>query len=115
MLTNKTNNSAIAKSDLIRAVFSANQDNNSQASIRRIIDGLLNSILKSIQDGTKEIRLTGFGAFRIRYVDAKSGVNPKTGKPMSIKGYYQISFRPGRGTKAALAHAAEQRLNKTKR
>ena len=61
-------------------------------------DGIIASSLKS---GDK-VQITGFGSFQARKREARTGRDPRTGKPIQIKASTQPAFKAGQGFKDAL-------------
>jgi DNA-binding protein HU-beta len=58
------------------------------------IDDVLDAIQHELEEGN-DVKLLGFGQFRIQTRKAREGRNPKTGEPLSIPETNYISFRSG--------------------
>lgn len=69
------------KTDFVKAV--AEQAKMSQKDTKEIIDAALEVIADQLKAGEK-VTLTGFGTFEVRQRQAREGVNPQTGKKISI-------------------------------
>jgi len=59
------------------------------------VQTMLDLISKEITKG-KKVTLTGFGSFDIGKRKARSGVNPRTGKPINIPATKMPRFKPSR-------------------
>ena len=57
-------------------------------------DNFLNAIQHELEEGN-DVKLLGFGQFRIQTRKAREGRNPKTGEPLSIPETNYVSFRSG--------------------
>lgn len=53
------------------------------------------TIKEAIQNG-EEIELRGFGSFRFRHRGARSGRNPRTGKPVQVPSKNILYFKPSK-------------------
>ncbi|MDP3846955.1 MAG: HU family DNA-binding protein [Pseudomonas sp.] len=63
---------------------------------------VLNSILDEISTalGRKDsVTLVGFGTFVQRHRGARTGKNPQTGEPVTIKASNTVAFKPGKALK----------------
>jgi len=59
----------------------------------------VNMFFKTIKGALKEgeeIELRGFGSFRFRQRDARSGRNPRTGEPVNVPPKKVLYFKPSR-------------------
>jgi DNA-binding protein HU-beta len=57
------------------------------------LNAVMKSITKCLNDG-KEVRLPGFGTFRVHLRPESDGRNPRTGKPIKIPAMKVPKFRP---------------------
>jgi nucleoid DNA-binding protein len=87
----------VNKAELIETV--AAQTGCSKASAERRIDAVLKGVSRGLRRD-REVRLVGFGTFRVSRRRARTGVNPRSGKPIRIKASSRISFRAGKDLKA---------------
>src|SRR5262249_11769638 len=60
-----------------------------------IVDAVFTSIIEALQRGDK-IELRGFGSFRIRKRDSRTGRNPKTGAGVVVPAKRVPHFKPGK-------------------
>ncbi len=79
----------------------ANQLNVSKNMSKQMVDGLLSLVSDSLSKG-QEVRIQGFGTFKVSQRAARNGVNPRTGAPLKIKAMKVASFKPGKELKAAV-------------
>lgn len=87
------------KGHLIEAV--ASELGGSKATANRAID----AVIKSIRQGIKEddaVTIVGFGTFSKRNRPARTGRNPATGEPMTIKASTTVGFKPSQALKASV-------------
>lgn len=91
------------KSELIQQVADRAGLNRSQA--QKAIDALFSAedgIITDALRGGSKVTITGFGSFETRQREARTGRNPRTGKPIEIGPSTSATFRPGKGLKDAL-------------
>lgn len=69
-----------------------------KATCKRCLDSFINIIGEELKKG-REVALTGFGTFKILKRKARMGMNPATGKKMSIPAKKVPKFQPGKGLK----------------
>ena len=87
------------KSDLVKIVADAGELSNAAAG--RVLDALLESIVKSVTKG-ESVVLTGFGSFEATKRAARQGRNPQTGETIQIAAATLPRFKPGKGFKDAV-------------
>ncbi|MDA0654474.1 MAG: HU family DNA-binding protein [Proteobacteria bacterium] len=87
------------KNDLVAEVASAAEL--SKADATRAVEGVFDSITKSLSDGT-EVRLVGFGTFSVARRQASEGRNPRTGEKIHIPASNQPKFKAGKALKDAV-------------
>lgn len=90
---------SVSKKDLVSAV--AKRCGLSQAQTAEVVDALLDEITQALAKGNR-VRLIGFGTFEVRARAARRGVNPQTGKAMSIPASKSPAFKPGKELKDAV-------------
>lgn len=77
----------------------------SKAEARRCLGALFDApdgiIARALQRHDK-VQITGFGTFEIRRRSARSGRNPRTGKPIRIGASTTATFRAGKGLRESL-------------
>jgi nucleoid DNA-binding protein len=60
---------------------------------------VLECTLAAIEDALKsghEVRLVGFGSFKVRRSAARKGVNPRSGQPLQVAAKNRVRFSPGK-------------------
>ena len=87
------------KNDLVSAVAAGTGLSKSDGA--HAVDAVLKSIAGALQDGD-EVRLPGFGTFRVRQRKASEGRNPRTGEPIQIPASKIPKFKAGKSLKEAL-------------
>lgn len=89
----------IGKTELTQQV--AEQAALNKAQAQRAVDAVLNSISDALAKG-EEVRLTGFGNFRVTNTAARTGRNPRTGEQIQIAAGKRPAFSPGSRLKQAV-------------
>ena len=84
------------KTDLIYAFAAVANLQKKQAA--ELVDVFMNIILETLEKH-EEIKLIGFGTFKISKVKAKTVTNPQNKQKMDIKGYNRVRFVPGQALK----------------
>ena len=64
------------------------------AQIQKVISEIFAEIVHSVDAG-KRVEFRGFGAFSVRYNEARLGRNPKTGQIVTIPAKRKLSFKTG--------------------
>ena len=65
------------------------------------LQGFITAVQKSLKKGDK-VTLVGFGTFSVGKRNARTGRNPKTGKPIKIAAKKVAKFKPGKGLAEAI-------------
>ena len=89
----------MTKTELVE--FIAENANLTKADAGRALDAVLAGIQKGLKKEGK-VALVGFGTFSAKKRAARKGVNPLTGKPMSVPAKTVASFKAGSKLKDAL-------------
>ncbi len=84
------------KSELIQSV--AEKAGLTQAEAARAVNAITATISEALADGDR-VPLIGFGTFDVRAQAARSGRNPRTGRPMEIPARNRVRFRAGKDLK----------------
>ena len=84
------------KNELISAV--AEQTQFTKADAGAAVDAVFEAITAALKAGD-EVRLVGFGTFKVAKRKATTGRNPRTGEPIKIKASNQPKFTPGKALK----------------
>jgi DNA-binding protein HU-beta len=87
------------KNDLIAAV--AEVTGLTKADAAKAVDAVLDSITGSLKKG-KEVRLVGFGTFKVSKRAASEGRNPRTGETIKIPASKRPKFTAGKALKDAV-------------
>lgn len=87
------------KADLVQAV--AESVELSKADAAKAVDALFDAVIKALSED-KQVTLIGFGTFSVRERAARTGRNPRTGKPIDIKAAKVPVFKPGKALKDAV-------------
>ncbi|HEX2859502.1 MAG TPA: HU family DNA-binding protein [Alphaproteobacteria bacterium] len=87
------------KQDLIAKLATGAKVSKSQAGA--LVDGLIEAITKELKKGG-EVRLTGFGTFKIAKRKATTGRNPRTGQTIKISAKNSPKFQAGKSLKDAV-------------
>jgi DNA-binding protein HU-beta len=87
------------KSELIEAV--ANSAELSKVAAGKAVDAVVAAITNALKSGD-QVTLIGFGTFSVRDRAARTGRDPRTGKPIKIKASKNPAFRAGKALKDAV-------------
>ncbi len=87
------------KQDLAAAV--ADSTGLSKTDSNNAVDAIFDSITKSLKKGD-DVRLAGFGTFKVSKRAARTGRNPQTGASIEIPASKQPKFSAGKGLKDAV-------------
>ncbi len=82
------------KAELITAIGNGAGINKAEAG--KALDSFITAIEKALKKGDK-VTLVGFGTFSVGKRNARTGRNPKTGKPIKIAAKKVAKFKPGKG------------------
>ena len=89
----------MSKKDLIDAVAAETELTKEKAG--DVVDAVLRHIQSALQKGD-EVRLPGFGAFKVGKRAARKARNPQTGAEIDIKASVVPKFQAAKGLKDAL-------------
>jgi len=87
------------KNDLIASV--ADATGLTKADAAKAVDAVLDSITGALKKG-KEVRLVGFGTFKVSKRAASEGRNPRTGETIKIPASKRPKFTAGKALKDAV-------------
>ncbi len=82
------------KAELINAI--GNGAGISKADAGNALEAFITAVEKALKKGDK-VTLVGFGTFSVGKRNARTGRNPKTGKPIKIAAKKVAKFKPGKG------------------
>jgi nucleoid DNA-binding protein len=91
--TKKTTTATVGRQELTRRI--AKQADISQKQAQAALEATLGSIREALQGGS-EVRLVGFGSFKVRRSAARRGVNPRDQKPIQVPEKERVRFFPGK-------------------
>jgi DNA-binding protein HU-beta len=80
------------KAELIDAI--AKDANLTKADAKKALDAFVNATQKSLKKGER-VALVGFGSFSVARRSQRTGRNPQTGKPITIKAKNVVKFKAG--------------------
>ncbi len=86
----------MTKADLVEQV--AKETDMTKKDAEQLVEVVFESIIGALNNGDK-IELRGFGSFRVRERNARTGRNPKTGATVSIPAKRVAYFKPGKELK----------------
>ncbi len=86
----------MTKADLVERVAAEAEITKKDAE--HLVELVFESIINSLNAGEK-IELRGFGSFRVRERNARTGRNPKTGVAVDIPAKRVAYFKPGKDLK----------------
>jgi len=73
----------------------------SKADAGNAVESVFDAISSALSGGG-EVRLVGFGTFRVSHRKATQGRNPRTGETIQIKASNQPKFKAGKALKEAV-------------
>ena len=87
------------KTELVAAISEQTQlsKKDSEAALKAFISVVTDELKKG-----EKVQLVGFGTFEVATRAAREGINPRTGKSMSIPESKAPKFKAGRGLKDAV-------------
>ena len=89
---------ALTKNDLINAVAAHGLSKRQSASV---VESLFDIIFNCFERG-EDVKIVGFGHFRIRRKASRRGRNPQTGDSIEITARKVLTFKPSKGLKLRL-------------
>ncbi|MBI2941627.1 MAG: HU family DNA-binding protein [Chloroflexi bacterium] len=89
----------LTKGDIAKEI--AGRRGMTQAKAMDVVNDIFTTITDSLSKGD-EVRLTGFGTFRIAEREARPGRNPRTGEPIQIPASRRPTFTSGSGLSEAV-------------
>ena len=84
------------KTELISAFAKASNISKKQAG--EMLENFFNIILESVEKH-EEVKIIGFGTFKVSKVNAKTVTNPQNKQKMEVKEYHRVRFIPGQALK----------------
>jgi DNA-binding protein HU-beta len=80
------------KAQLIDAI--ASEAKLTKADAKKALDAFVTTTQKALKKGDR-VALVGFGSFSVSKRNARTGRNPQTGKPITIKAKKVVKFKAG--------------------
>lgn len=65
-----------------------------KADAKKALDAFVKATATALKKGDR-VALVGFGSFSVAKRNARTGRNPQTGKPITIKAKKVVKFKPG--------------------
>jgi DNA-binding protein HU-beta len=103
MTTASSEPTIVGKQELVKRLASKLSIPQKQAG--ESLDATLAAIRESLQSG-KEVRLVGFGTFRVRTSAARTAVNPRSRAPIEVPPKERVRFYPGKELAEAVLKTA---------
>ena len=72
--------------------------NQSKADAERTVDSILNLILDCLK-GDEQVKIAGFGTYKVAKRKARIGRNPRTGEQIQIAASQKVKFLPAKALK----------------
>jgi integration host factor subunit alpha len=88
----------LTKNDLINAVAALGFSKRQSAAV---VETVFDSIFRCFEHG-EDVKIVGFGHFRIRKKASRRGRNPQTGDSIEITARKVLTFKPSKGLKLRL-------------
>ena len=86
----------MTKADLVEEVSRVTELTRKDSEV--IVDTLFESVIKALKTGDK-LEVRGFGSFRVRQRNARTGRNPKTGEKVEVPAKRVPYFKPSKELK----------------
>ena len=104
MATAKSTSTIVGRQELTRRI--ATQAGLTQKKAGEVLEATLDTIRESLKSGN-EVRLVGFGSFKVRESAARKGVNPRDRKPIQVPAKNRVRFSPGKELSDAVVTKAK--------
>jgi len=89
----KATPTTVGRQELSRRV--AQKTKLSQKQVGEVLEATIDTVREVLQDGD-EVRLVGFGSFKVRTSAARRGVNPRDRQPIDVPAKERVRFSPGK-------------------
>jgi integration host factor subunit alpha len=86
----------LTKNDLINSVAAHGLSKRQSA---QVVESVFDIMLRAFEQGT-DVKIVGFGHFRLRRKASRKGRNPQTGSEIEITARRVLTFKPSKGLKA---------------
>ncbi len=96
----KSEPNVVGRQELTKRI--ATQAGLTQKKAAEVLEATLDTIRDSLK-ARNEVRLVGFGSFKVRRSAARKGVNPRDRKPIEVPAKDRVRFSPGKELADAVA------------
>ena len=72
-----------------------------KTTVKECLEAFISTVGNGLKQG-KSVALTGFGTFSVMKRQARAGINPVTGKKMTIPAKKVPKFKPGKALKSMI-------------
>jgi integration host factor subunit alpha len=86
----------LTKNDLINSVAAHGLSKRQSATV---VEAVFDTMLRTFEQG-RDVKIVGFGHFRLRRKSSRKGRNPQTGDEIEITARRVLTFKPSKGLKA---------------
>jgi nucleoid DNA-binding protein len=93
MATTKSESTIVGRQELTKRI--ATQADLTQKKASEVLEALLDGIREELQNG-HEVRLVGFGSFKVRRSAPRKGVNPRNRETIEVPAKDRVRFSPGK-------------------
>jgi DNA-binding protein HU-beta len=93
MATTKSEATIVGRQELTKHI--AAQADLTQKKAGEVLEALLDGIREELQGG-HEVRLVGFGSFKVKRSAARKGVNPRNRQTIEVPAKDRVRFSPGK-------------------
>jgi DNA-binding protein HU-beta len=93
MATTKSESTIVGRQELTKRI--AAQADLTQKKAGEVLEALLDGIREELQSG-HEVRLVGFGSFKVKRSAARKGVNPRNRQTIEVPAKDRVRFSPGK-------------------
>jgi nucleoid DNA-binding protein len=100
MATTRNESSLVGREALTKAI--ANETDLTQKQASDALTVLLKTTEQSLKEGN-EVRLVGFGSFKVRTSAARAATNPRTREKVAVPEQNRVRFSPGKELAAAVS------------
>jgi integration host factor subunit alpha len=88
----------VTKNDLVNAVANHGLSNRQSSAV---VESVFDIIFRCFEKG-EDVKIVGFGHFRIRRKASRRGRNPQTGDSIEITARKVLTFKPSKGLKHSI-------------
>ncbi|HLH72524.1 MAG TPA: HU family DNA-binding protein [Chloroflexota bacterium] len=96
----------MTKSDLIQRISKDTGLSMNQSG--KVVNAIFSTITNALKEG-EEVRITGFGTFKVAQTSERVGRNPRTGEPMRIPASKRPTFSAGASLLEAVRGGSERK------